>query len=424
MNSDCIIQKTPINQCTKNKRKYKIEVVRPASGSGKCVYREDADKLTGKLAVNIPITQQIIDDGLELPCSDDQCVRVNGGPFKDALKCILQDLQNTFVKRFNEGPGDCVQDKVVKQSMNIFIGPDADLGECEIDLSQKIDVRGKKVCLEINKALMNLQGKDKEDFLDSVLDEVFNLQTTYIKDRPNFVNLCKDTLFNKLMSIDSSINSKCSQSVFVSQDQNVFLLGDIKCQGSVFRFSQDAVVSAYMSCITGPFLDDLENDLNLKKLYEMPLDSDCVFETQVVKPCDGKVRQSQVTILRNARGKGTCPYVNNQIISEACSNSTCKVSEWSSWTPCIAGKQQRKRTVITPGDDCPQFTESRTCSVELGQRKNAEQQIPTRPSPILGENYGYEWLFYGPSYLTQTQKIIAIAIAIFLIGLWIYALFF
>ena len=85
---------------------------------------------------------------------------------------------------------------------------------------------------------------------------------------------------------------------------------------------------------------------------------------------------------------------------------------------------KRKRTVITPGDDCPQFTESRTCSVELGQRKNAEQQIPTRPSPILGENYGYEWLFYGPSYLTQTQKIIAIAIAIFLIGLWIYALFF
>ena len=424
MSSDCILQKTPISQCSKNKRKFAIEVIKPATGSGTCIYKEAGDKLTGKEAVYIPITQKQIEEGIELPCSDDQCVRVNGGSYKDALKCILQDLQNTFVKRFNEGPGDCTQDSTVKQNMNIFIGPDADLGECEIDLSQKIDVRGKKVCLDINKALMNFQGQDKENFIDDVLNEVFNLQTTYIKDRPTFINICKNILFNKLMGIDSSINSKCSQSIYVSQDQNAFLLGDIKCKDSVFRFSQDAIVSAYMSCITGPFLDDLENDLNLKKLYEMPLDSNCVFETEVVKPCDGKVRQVKVNVLKNARGKGTCPYTNNQLINETCSNSTCQVSGWSNWTPCIGGKQQRKRTVITPGDDCPNFTESRTCSVELGSRKNSSQTIPQRPPPILGEKYGYEWLFYGPSYLTQQQRIIAIAIIVFLVGLWIYALFF
>ena len=121
MSSDCILQKTPISQCSKNKRKFAIEVIKPATGSGTCIYKEAGDKLTGKEAVYIPITQKQIEEGVELPCSDDQCVRVNGGSYKDALKCILQDLQNTFVKRFNEGPGDCTQDSTVKQNMNIFI---------------------------------------------------------------------------------------------------------------------------------------------------------------------------------------------------------------------------------------------------------------------------------------------------------------
>ena len=132
-------------------------------------------------------------------------------------------------------------------------------------MGQKIDLKAKKVCLDINKAIMNLQGNEKEKLLNQVLDNTFRPQSDYIQNRPDFIKMCKTIIINKLMSIEASIDSKCSQTIYVGQDQNVYLIGDIKCKNSVFSFSQDAVVKAYMSCITSPFLDDLMEDLNLNR---------------------------------------------------------------------------------------------------------------------------------------------------------------
>jgi hypothetical protein len=419
MNNDCILQKTSISQCTKNKRKFKLNIIKPSSGSGKCTYEEKGDTLIGKPSFK----KENVKDGdeIELFCEDDDCVR-GSNLFKDAIKCILKDLQDTFVKTFNEGPGDCVADRTVKQNMAVFIGPNADLGECEVNISQKIDLKGKKVCLDINKAIMNLQGEEKEKLLREVLDKTFILQSDYIQNRPDFINLCKSIILNKLMSIEASIDSKCSQTISVGQDQNVYLLGDIKCKNSVFSFSQEAIVKAYMSCITGPFLDDLMNDLTLKKLYESPLDADCVFDKTLVQPCDGTTRKYRIDILKEKKGNGTCAYTNNQVISENCSLSKCKVSNWSGWSICAGGKQERTRKVITPGDDCPHFKETRPCFQQLRDRLNADQQLKTRPPPILGEKYGYEWLYYGPSYFTSTQKTFWTIMIIIIVVIWIYTI--
>ena len=417
MSSDCIIQKVPISQCTKNKRKYKLSVVRPATGSGKCIYKENADSFIGKPE----FFKDNVKDGdeVELYCEDDDCVR-SSNSFKDAIKCILNDLQTTFVKTFNDGPGDCAADRTVKQNMTIFVGPDADLGECQINVGQKIDLKAKKVCLDINKAIMNLQGNEKEKLLNQVLDNTFRLQSDYIQNRPDFIKMCKTIIINKLMSIEASIDSKCSQTIYVGQDQNVYLIGDIKCKNSVFSFSQDAVVKAYMSCITSPFLDDLMEDLNLKKLYEEPTDADCIYDQSVIQPCNGTTRKYRITILKDKKGNGKCEFVNNQIISENCSSSKCKVSEWSAWSICAGGKQERIRKVITPGDDCPNFKETRPCTQQLRDRLNAEQQFKSRPPPILGVKHGYEWLFYGPAYFTPKQKTISIIVCILFVALWLY----
>jgi hypothetical protein len=423
MNSDCIIQKVPVSQCVNNQREYLFNVIKNASGTGKCNFIQEKDDLIGRPEKKI----LNITNGMKekLFCEDDECI-INSNIYKDAIKCILKELQNTFVKMFNEGIGNCVSDKTVKQNMTINIGPNADLGECEIDISQKINLQGKKVCIDINKSILRLKGEEKEKFLNQVLDFTFMIissKSPYIQSRQQFIESCKDILFEKLMAIDDSINSKCSQSIYVGQDQNVYLLGTIKCKNSVFEFSQNAVVNAYMSCITEPFFDDIMNDISLKRLYEAPADVDCIYDKILIQPCNGTDRKFRINILRDKKGNGKCLFTNNQIISETCSLSKCKVSDWSPWSICAENKQERTRKVITPGDDCPHFKESRLCTNELRDSPNADQKIASRPPPILKETYGYEWFFYGPSYLSPKQKTIFTIFIIIVVIAWIYTVF-
>ncbi len=423
MSSDCILKKVPISQCVKNEREYQFNIIKPAIGNGTCNYKQEQDTLIGKPEKNIINVK----DGQKeiLFCEDDECI-ISSNTFKDAIKCILKQLQNTFVKTFNDGPGNCVSDKIVKQNMNVFIGPDADLGDCQIDINQKINIQGKKICLDINKAILSLKDNEKENFLKKVLDDTFiyiQSNSPYIQSRQEFITQCKNVILNKLMNIDASIDSKCSQSIYVSQDQNVYLLGTIKCVNSVFEFNQSAIINAYMSCITAPFLDDLLSDYRLKKLYEAPSDIDCIYDKILIQPCNGTNRKYRINILRDKKGNGKCDYINNQIISEQCTSRTCEVGPWSEWSICAENKQERIRKVISPGNDCPPFKETRLCLEELRDSPNADQTIYSRPPPILEKKYGYEWLYYGPSLLEPKQKIYGTIFIIIVVIAWIYAVF-
>jgi len=486
MSGNCFYTKIPTSQCAKGKRNFKINLIKPKSGNGVCQY--EYDKVVGDKIVKtkLDITyndQPIIDES----CQDDDCVPTSND-YKDVVKCILKSLQDTFVKKFNEGPGNCSSDKIVKQNMSVFIGPDADLGECDVTLGQTIDMSAKRVCLDINKVLLSLQGEEKVQLLRLILDEVFNQQSKYVKDRPLFVQKAKEYLLNKLMTVEASANTKCSQSISVSQDQNIYLLGEIKCKDSKFEFSQSAIVKAYMSCITGPFLDDMANDYGLKRLFDAKLDNNCLWVKKLVQPCDGEIRKFRIEIIRPAIGSGVCEFrddeytlsevrelarrngiknpenletdelcdalnlgikrvtdkdvrciktnptvmkINqNDIITESCKIPDCQVSDWSEWSSCLVepgqlGEQTRERKVIKPGEDCPNVTEKRDCTTTLRKRKNSDQVIPKEGDNIVVNNYkGYEWLYYGPGVMTDRQKLIAKVVIGLAILLWIYAMFF
>jgi hypothetical protein len=480
--SNCLFTKVPTSQCANGKRNFKINLIKPKSGNGTCLYDYDKVTTSGSVKTRLDITydgQSILDES----CQDDDCVP-NSTDFKDAVKCILKSLQDNFVKKFNDGPGSCSSDKIVKQNMNVFIGPDADLGECDVKLGQTIDMTSKKVCLDINKAIMSLEGTEKLNFLQLVLDDVFNAQSKYVKDRPMFVKKAKEFLLNKLMTIDSSANTKCSQSINISQDQNIYLLGEIKCKNSTFEFTQEAIVKAYMSCITGPFLDDMANDYNLKRLFEAKLDDNCIWVKKLVQPCDGSIRKFRLEILRPAIGNGVCEFrddeytttqvrelartngiknpenmemeelcnalnlgikritdtevrclktnptvmkINqNDIITENCKIPTCQVSEWSEWSSCDSGGEQtRERKIIKPGEDCPYFTEKRDCKKEIRKRKNSNQKIEELSDDPIVTNYkGYEWLYYGPGVMNEKQKMIMKIVLVGILALWIYVMFF
>jgi len=400
--SDCLYLKQGKTQCTDGKKTSVIQIIRQAQNGGSCPFTDG---------------QEIKED-----CKDSDCDK-SLIDYKMAIKCILKDLIDTFIKVFNDGPGNCSQDAIVKQNMTVFIGPDADLGKCKVNVGQKIDLKSKKICLDINSKLLSLGGSEKEQVLKQVLEQTFDLQPKYVKDRPKFMNLAKELIFKKLMEIDSSVNSKCSQSISISQDQNVYLLGTIKCKDSTFNISQEAIVDAFMSCITSPFLDDLEGNGYLKKLYEQSLSQDCVYDLILTKPCDGKTRQYKVDILQPAVASGKCLYTQNQLVDVPCLTTKCKVSGWSEWSPCVQGEQMRERKMIVPGDDCPSFTQKRGCISQLRKRKNSDQDVSGDREIRFNDLKGYEWLYFGPKVMSSRQKKIAFIIVVVLVIIWVYTLF-
>jgi hypothetical protein len=416
MSTNCYYIKEPLKKCDGTVTKYTIRVITPPTGKGTCQFNLK-DVKTG--------------DIVEEPCSNDECViaEYNAGntSFKNAVLCLIKSFTDTFAKDFSSGPGDCSSDKVIKQNFKLVVGPEADLSECSVEVDQKIDATSEKVCANINQTLSNFEGKQRYDFIVALLNKVISSQPDSIKKKPEFVNRFKQMMIDVLMASQGPVNSKCSQSISISQDQNVYLLGNIKCKDSKFKFSQEAILNAYMSCITTPVMDQLTNDPLLKKYYSLSQNADCVYDTETIESCNGSVIKSKVNIITPAKGTGKCVYNANQIITTPCTFGKCKVSSWSEWSPCLSNEiQHRKRTITLQGKDCPNLYEEQKCKYEsIRERPNARPETPKRINIYEEANTGfYKFFSEGPSGVEYKNTIITYAFLIFFLLVFIYVIFF
>ena len=125
--ANCEYKKITQSDCDPDSRKQKftIQITKPAVGAGWCQYKD------GEL--------------IEETCALPSCNR-NSDKYTDFVNCLIQDLTDNFVKEFNKagGPGDCRADRVIRQSMLVYVGKNADLSQCSIDINQKIDLKYKK----------------------------------------------------------------------------------------------------------------------------------------------------------------------------------------------------------------------------------------------------------------------------------------
>lgn len=419
MSENCYYTKEPLktkDNCDGTVAKYTIKITSQAKGNGTCKFN-----------------LKDVKDGdiVEIPCSNDECSidEYNSGntSFKNAVLCLIKSFTDTFAKDFPSGPGSCSSDKIIKQNFKLVIGPEADLGNCEIEANQTIDSTSVKICANINETLNNFKGQERYNFITKLLDKVIASQPQSIRKKIEFVSRFKQMMIDVLMISQGTINSKCSQSISIGQDQNVYLLGNIKCEGSKFKFSQEAILNAYMSCITSPVMDQLTKDPLLKKYYSMNENTDCEFDIETIEPCDGSNIKSKVNILIPQRGSGKCPYKQNEIISTPCTFSNCQVSDWTEWSPCLSNEiQHRKRTITLQGKDCPSLYEEQKCKYEsIRTRPNSNPEIPKRKT-VYDDTVKSFYLFFseGPSILEGKSKVIVYAFLIFFLLVFIYVIFF
>jgi len=341
--------------------------------------------------------------------------------YKDIINCIIEKLTSVFVALFNNQYGKCTSDKIITQDMFLNVGPDADLSNCKINIGQKIDLSSQKVCLDINQTIASFKGPDKVSLLNKVLDSTFSGTSL----NSSFIKVLRDKILNSLVNIDSTINSSCAQRISVTQDQKIFILGNVKCEGSTFKFSQEAIIDAYMSCITSPVLDSLQQDYYLKKLYDESLkNADCIIDRTLHENCkNGKIKY-KINIIEPPKGTGQCPYTQNSIIEEDCTIPQCEVTDWGEWSRCYGdGTQSRNRYIKVQGINCPTFVETRDCE----NKETRDRDIPSKEPKVVYNKVseqGYEWLLGGWSLMNTKQKVISISLIIFLIILLIYIFIF
>lgn len=355
--------------------------------------------------------------------------------YKDYMTNLTNDLIDILTTNFNNSSnGQCSSNKIITQAQNLYIGKDfKDVGKinypndptkwCEIDLSQKIDLSGQNVCVDINAKLLSMTEIDKSNLINKSLDTLFIRAPLNIRNNLLFVNAAKQKIIETVLSVSANVEGKCSQNIYIDQNQNIYLLGDIQCQNSKLEFSQTALVKQFMKCIVQPSFDSIIGDTYLEKLFNMNPNKDCIYEKVLSQSCDGNNKKYTIKMIQNKSGGGTCEYTDGQNITEPCGKRDCQVSGWSNWSECLEGKQTRNRKIIQPGEGCPDiFEETQDCTENIRQ---ANLRLRTQDTIIGKENNinrEYDWFVLGPKSLENKQKYVLYSFLIFLTICYIYSL--
>jgi predicted Zn-ribbon and HTH transcriptional regulator len=365
--------------------------------------------------------------------------------FKDTLDKVSNDFIDKYVTKFNSSSkgGMCSEATRIKQGINVVIEEGADLGDCEIEINQNMTLSDQdSICADINSRLMNMETNAKRNMINEILDEIIPTLPIKIKQNTVFIKLLREKVLYLLMNIDATIQANCSSAVYLDQNKNIYFLGKIQkikqpdgtikeiypitCKDSKFEFSQKAIVKQFSKCIVTPAFEVLQNDPELKAAYDINPNQDCYYEEVLFKPCNGSTRMFKIKVVNPPTGTGTCPYVNGDIIQKPCKTSTCKVTDWEDWSPCINNKQTRTRKVLTPGDDCPNFIEERACIIstipaDLSLRGIKVKELVS-PSEQIVEINSSNWFVFGFDKMPETQKKILYTFLLLLLIVFLYAL--
>lgn len=328
--------------------------------------------------------------------------------YSNVMTCFFNSFMNNFSDIFNAGPGSCPQTNLISQSMNLRILPGTDMSNCKINLDQLINLSGKSTCVNLNSLLTNMNETDKKYVIQATIQRSINTLPIVIQNNTSFINKLVSVVLDVLTTpVNENLHLYCSNVIQLTQSQDIILGGSGSfCNNSTFDFSQKAIVSNYINCLLTPFTDLIQNNKELQQSFLSSPNQDCVYDYKVIRPCDGQTRDIQYYIIYPSKGNGTCPVTNSQKQTVNCSESKCQVSEWSTWSDCVNGSQTRSRKMISPGNDCPSFIETRICN--LNDNNNYTSDITNNTDQL--ESNKYKWLTDGLQNFTKRDLVVVFLI--------------
>ncbi len=359
----------------------------------------------------------------------------NDQTFQGIVRCYIEDLVNNFVITLGNDPYmNCTQNTLVTQTMNVTL-ENVNTSKsvppvgypCTWEFNQNIDLSGKKICLDINKKLAELEGEKRQQIVNNAINSSINNFTQTVKTKTNFINLLKTLTSEKLMDTDppnmTSLNTSvwkksvagCSQNTNVTQTQNVKISGEIICgPNGKIEISQEAIIRSYMRCIVEPFIDELLSNPVLRTAFNYSPNANCIYDIVPISPCENNSLRAKATIISPSRGSGTCPYGEGEIITQPCTLDQCTVGPWKKVSLCENGKEKYVRKIINGGINCPETIKFENCTIPSSRPRTQPQNINqpldenlTRLQDFISNN---QFLLLNPTFTTPSQKLIAITI--------------
>jgi hypothetical protein len=333
--------------------------------------------------------------------------------YENVMNCFCEAFVTRFVSLFNTGPGQCSSDNYISQSF--FLDNRGDLSDCKVKISQYIDYSGKQTCANINEILNRFQGVDRERVITQSVNEALTTLPDSVRRNTGFIGILRMMMIDQLSVPQTLSDSSCSQTIQLTQDQRVLITDKVICHNSLFDFSQSAIVENYIRCLVEPYLENLKTNLRLRVLYQnIPSNNDCIYDWDVVEPCNGTTRKVKYSIIKPATGNGKCAVKEGDMGDLPCTIAECEVADWEPWSDCINGKQTRKRVVLNTGQNCPSLSETRFCQsatpfpVSSVVQKRIKEAVESAPVP-------FQWL-KGPSYWTSREYYILGVIVFLFLG--------
>jgi hypothetical protein len=358
----------------------------------------------------------------------------NDQTFQGVIKCFTEDLINNFVNVLGNDPYmNCSQSTLITQAMNVNI-ENATITNCAMFFNQTIGGNqvpvaptNKKICVDVNKKLAELEGEKRQEIVNSAIDLSINNLQPIIKTKTNFIDLLKTLISDKLMNTEPPIiqdgNTSifnesvigCSQNLRLSQTQNITISGEVTCgPDRKIDISQEGIINKYMKCIIEPFLDDLLTNPVLRTAFNYSPNANCMYDLTPTSPCENNILSLKATIISPSRGSGTCPYTEGQVITQPCTLDQCTLGPWKKVSLCENGKEKYVRKIISSGVNCPETVKFENCTIPTfrprRQPENINQPLDenlTRLQDFISTN---QFLLLTPTFTTSSQKIIAIMI--------------
>lgn len=363
----------------------------------------------------------------------------NDQTFQGIIKCFTEDLINNFVNVLGNDPYmNCSQSTLITQAMYVNI-ENANITNCGINLTQSIGDQqlpiaptNKKICVDVNKKLAELEGEKRQQIVNSAIDLSINNLQPIIKTKTNFINLLKTLISDKLMNTEppiiqdgnTSILNKsvigCSQNLRLSQTQNITISGEVTCgSDKKIDISQEAIINSYMKCIIEPFLDDLLTNPVLRTAFNYSPNANCMYDLIPTSPCENNILNLKATIISPSRGSGTCPYTEGQNITQPCTLDQCSVGPWKKVSLCEDGREKYVRKIISSGVNCPETIKFENCTIPTFrpriQPENINQPLDENLIRLQDFISNNQFLLLNPTFTTSSQKLILFIIVLLFI---------
>lgn len=348
----------------------------------------------------------------------------------DVFNFSKEFLINEFVNELKAIATDdkfCKTNTLISSTTNV--NNNAILIGCvlNINIGQKIQP-SESICMNINERLKYMNNDERNQLFDKAINKlkIKLLNESKLVNKTRFINLLSTLLKNNINTTPSNSTTSCSQDIKITKTQTINLEGIIRCNNGVFNFNNRAFVNPYMKCVVEPIWTNLENNNELRNLYNKGDNSNCIYSETQITACDKTKNKYNVKIdiIEPQIGIGSCDYFNGQIVEKDCTIPECEVSAWSNWSDCIPdtnnprkGLQKRIRKYIKTGEGCQEnnMIETKECELTREQTNIVTQYIENNQREQaklnnIATSNGWITLYTQGSFDTAGKKVLIVSL--------------